>query len=322
MSLREHIEDIFSYYCIHISQSGYKTILFLCPFHEKGQHDHNAVIYVKDGGWNCFNPSCDSGGTLLTIVQRMERCSRDDAIDFLKKKFSLDFSELVFDEPDHYQRAKKYFPLPRFYNPIELENPYLKDNQFTWGNLNRLGVGQKTNSPSTLVLPYTEHGRNVGYGVKPLGQRMNFPEGFEVNDHLYCIDQALGHNIVYVGEGNRDAWRLWEHDCPSVGMNNANCSSSQFNLLIRNWRHVVLVLDGDKAGAIGTLKLFRRLHGLVKLEAILLPYQKDPEDIRDRSEFLKLPRTDNEEVVVKYSNRICELQERDEIDRKNNTKAS
>jgi hypothetical protein len=216
---------------------------------------------------------------------RMEHCSYENAIKILRERFDMDIESMVFEEEKTFKHEVKYFPLPRFFQELDPLNPYLKKHKFTWANLNRLGVGQASHNNNLFILPYTFEGKNVGYGIKPWGERMNFPGGFFVNDYLYGFDNAKEYDEIWVVEGQRDCWRLWEFGFPSVAMNNATCSARQFNLLIGHFKKINICLDGDFAGADGTYKLFKRLHGLVETTATLLPTGTDPCDITDKNIF-------------------------------------
>jgi len=276
-----------------------KSSLFVCPFHQQGKHSHNAVVYFNNGGWQCFNSGCGSSGFLTTIVQRMEKCSYKKAIRICEKKFKLDLDKIIFEEPD-ISYDVKIFSLPKFFIPINSKNPYLKKHNFKWGTLNRLGIGEMKHDESKLILPYTMNGLNVGYAIKPDDQRANFPEGFAVNNYLYGFDNAKIYDEVYIVEGQRDVWRLWEFNIPGVCLNNANCSSKQLSLIVKNWGKVILCLDGDSAGLDGNIVLFNKLNGLLDVSVKLMPWNKDPNDCT-KEEFLNACVTNNLRIIINYN---------------------
>jgi len=302
MPLRNYIEDVFTEYGIRISQSGYKSILFVCPFHPQGKHQHNAVIYTNNGGWKCFNPLCGSAGFLQTIIKRMEECSHSKSLAILKNKFGLDLDLLVFEDEKNYKTSKKFYPLPEYYESISNKNPYLSKHGFTAANLNMLNVGVIKHDKRKFIIPYKHNGVNVGYAIKPWDERANFPGDFPVNDYLYALDNARQYDEVYIVEGHRDVWRVWEFNLPCVGLNGASMSDSQLNLIVKYFSSVILCLDGDIAGAAGTIKVFKKLQGLMPVKAVMLPEGKDPCDFKEKKNFTSQVSCDRIETLEKYKN--------------------
>ncbi len=291
MSLRDTIQEIFDHYGVRTCRHTRKGITFQCPFHPlPSDGKNNAIIYVDKGFFKCFNGMCGVKGFLNRFVGKIENCSNEKAKAILKKRFGFDFDELVFQDDDYWEASKVYYALPKTYTEINPKNPYLKEHGFLYETLFKLSVGEDSEKPREFILPYTFQGDVVGYATKPWDSGVVYPLDFPVNDFLYGFDQANMFPEVYVVEGQRDVWRLFQFGFPVVGLNNTECSNKQLNLLIDNWDKIIICMDGDKPGRIGAKKLWKKLRYLVETRIILLPEGLDPEQIKSREEFLKFTR--------------------------------
>lgn len=64
---------------LDIRDNGKEELSFLCPFHND-RHFGSAYIN-RDGLYHCF--ACGKGGTLVSLVREMKRCSSEEAYRFI-----------------------------------------------------------------------------------------------------------------------------------------------------------------------------------------------------------------------------------------------
>jgi DNA primase len=124
---------------------------------------------------------------------------------------------------------------------------------------------------------------------------------YDKTQHLYGLNltwrECLKENKVYVVEGNIDTLMMWQHGIKNVvGMLGSNLTFTQICILLRFARNIVLIPDGDKAGA----KFLNKLKEVIpskyadidlNFSVVTLPNAYDPDKFLyeyGRKEFLQL----------------------------------
>ena len=74
------IVNIFNQNNIEIRSRNERYILFVCPFHESSGKDHNAIIYVDNGYWKCYNPCCGENGMIESFYSKVNRIPYRQAV--------------------------------------------------------------------------------------------------------------------------------------------------------------------------------------------------------------------------------------------------
>jgi DNA primase len=131
------------------------------------------------------------------------------------------------------------------------------------------------------VKPDGERERCAGCGVFTPPKYLH-SEGFERNLFLYgeCRreEAQLARGLVYVVEGHLDMLRLWQSGYrPVVAILGSHPGPAQVEKLIAYWgRRIVVVPDGDQAGAQMAVKIKHMVADRVPVVAHELPAGLDP----------------------------------------------
>lgn len=178
-----------------------------------------------------------------------------------------------------------YMPEPNA--PLNaLQAAYLRDRRFdplflaeTWGlrgTDHRAPVGWR----HRIVIPITHDGRLVSYTTRSLVDRRDkykacpIPQETIHHKHLlYGLDQARGMDAVAVVEGPADVWRLGPGAVATFG---TQLKPAQ-RILLRRFRRLLIVFDGDSAGQVAGEKLAWQMAGYgLEVDQVILPPDKDP----------------------------------------------
>lgn len=109
------------------------------------------------------------------------------------------------------------------------------------------------------------HGRVLGTSYRRLDDgkpKYLHPKGFPIGRHLYGAWLLKNQSKVAITEGQIDAIRCWEARIPAVGLMRSQITADQVKVLQRcGVKHVVMLLDNDRAGTKGTLATYEMLGG-------------------------------------------------------------
>lgn len=286
----------------NIGISG-SEIKYRCPFHvHTGKQKHNASMNIDSGNWNCYNGSCGAlGNNILTFISKFFKISFGKSKNWLKKTLNYDFDDSIFDDSIKTEKQKNQnIDLPDTYTPIINRGwikEYIEYNNFNFNVLQMLEVGidlEKINNNfkyfGTFLLPFSENGEYKGYCYKFLKGKYRYIRNFQKKKFLYGYDQAIMKTDTIVVEGPRDVWRLKGFGENPIAISGSYPSGIQIAKIIRHWKRVVICTDNDIAGNSARDRLINELKDLVDLEIMTLPPGKDPCDISDKSEWMKIER--------------------------------
>jgi hypothetical protein len=113
-----------------------------------------------------------------------------------------------------------------------------------------------------------------GRGLSP---KYLHSEGFKRNLFLYGEHMRAPGTTVYVVEGNLDAPLMWQAGYrSSVAMLGSSPGETQVEKLVAWWDKIVVVGDGDQAGADMGAKITKMVAGRVPVRVVKLPDGEDP----------------------------------------------
>lgn len=140
---------------------------------------------------------------------------------------------------------------------------------------------------NSLVIPVTDrYRRPFGFIIRRTDGRLPkylYPEGLKMSSYVFGIDHLRHrHQKVAVVEGAIDAMSCWQARVPAVAIYGDSLQDDQELQLKRaQIRHLVLMLDNDKAGMIGAEKIKNAITWCRVTNGVYRPYweAKDPGEL-------------------------------------------
>ena len=131
-----------------------------------------------------------------------------------------------------------------------------------------------------MVVPVRMAGATVSFVARDMTGRAErkvlYPKGTKTSRMLFNYDRASQFDQVVLVEGVLDALRVGPRGMAIFG---TSLSDAQVRLLADSQaREVVVMLDGDDAGVLGTSKLVARLRTTHRVRVVRLPSGRDPDD--------------------------------------------
>jgi DNA primase len=131
---------------------------------------------------------------------------------------------------------------------------------------------------------HDDEGRLVAYcgraidGSEP---RYRFPAGFQKSRVLFNYHRALrtGSDEVVLVEGFFDCMRVHQAGFPCVALMGVQLSEAQKELLVRGFRRVVVLLDGDAAGRAASGRIAPVLAPVTQVTQVHLPAGVQPDQM-------------------------------------------
>lgn len=74
------IVQVIESYSVQLRKSGHNRFSALCPFHD--DRGPSFTVYADSGTWHCFG-ACNTGGDVITFIQKMENCDFRQAVAIL-----------------------------------------------------------------------------------------------------------------------------------------------------------------------------------------------------------------------------------------------
>lgn len=252
-----------------------------CPVHG-GDNPSAFVVDRHRNLWHCFT-QCQGGGDLIELVRRL------DGIGY--RQAALELARLAgHHSPAH--RPTPADPPSRSYRPyrrsLDLDplHPFLGAKGIRAETAARFEVGAWQGrgmlEGCIAVRLRDPEGRPLGYAGRRLQPndrgKWVFPPRLPKSDLLYQYHQlARGHvRRVVLVEGPWGVLRLAQLGIPAVALFGVHLSDHQARLL-RPFRHILVMLDGDPAGRLATEGICRRLDAV----DVTLDDGLDPDDLTD-----------------------------------------
>lgn len=260
----------------------------------------------KFGVFHCFKT--DQKGSLLKLVQLVDNCSRDDAVEILEGRESISVLEkklmdiLTTDQPVVVKNnSKPDLVLPEFTSLISdlsakdfyriRAEKYLEKRKLPIDGLYVCHDGRYKNR---IIIPYYDQQKKLIYWnardlgnskLKYLGPPKEVGVGKEDVIFMAGSWPKIGET-VYVCEGEFNAITLRQAEFNAAACGGKNMSDKQ-SLMLAGY-NVVLCLDRDKAGKSGTIKMSSMISSLSMQNGSKerLKYVFPPQGINDWNEFL------------------------------------
>lgn len=154
---------------------------------------------------------------------------------------------------------------------------------FQHSDLKHAGLFSEKGHPlffNRLIIPYMQRDRVVTLRGKYIGS--NTLQAKDTSIMLYGADNVRGHAEVYVCEGELDAMYLDQLGYPACAIPGALSWQEHWNWWFDDVRRVFIVLDADKAGHEGALKIQHHLGRKARIIDLPVP---DGEKSTDVSEY-------------------------------------
>jgi len=232
-----------------------------CPVHDRGAEDAFHVSLSKNI-FRCFY--CEAQGNVLDFVAAMERCSILQAARILQQ--SIPTHKTIVEIQTQLVPKKEVLnaPLPFVLRGLDYTHAYLQTRgikpstarYFEAGFYGGPGLMNRR-----LAIPiHDPDGRIVAYcgrcvdGSLP---RYRMPAGFRKSLALFNLHRATKYQKhpaeVVVVEGFFDCMKIHQAGFPCVvALMGSSLSETQQSLLFKHFKHVTIMLDGDRPGRAGS----------------------------------------------------------------------
>jgi DNA primase len=263
-----------------------------CPIH-RGQRTDAFHADLRNNGFHCF--SCQAHGGVLDLVVAMERCSLRQSGLLLTEWFAVTTEVRILESTmDHgktaqliRERERLAAPLKFTLRPVDSGHAYLRKRGIETQTAAHFGVGYYA-APGLLqgrvVIPiHNEHGQLLAYAGRSIdgtGPKYKLPTDFAKSRVLFNLHRAIAHRqqTIVVVEGYFDCLKVHQAGLRGVvALMGCSLSEHQETLLLRNFRHVALMLDADSAGIHGSAVIADRLGKHCAVEIVGLATGQQPD---------------------------------------------
>jgi len=276
-------------YQVKLRRSGRDQYRGCCPIHGgEGREAFHANL--TKNVFHCF--SCGAAGTVLDFVAAMDRCSLHEAA----LKLACSLAEPIAPAPAPVcpkqlvtKKINSSSPLGFTLRGVDTAHPYLAARGIETPTAAQFGVGFYRGSgifSGRLVIPiHNERGELVAYcgrvvdGSQP---RYRFPSGFAKSEFVFNLHRAAaaGQQTAVVVEGFFDCLKVHQAGAPGVvALMGAGLYEAQKVALLRHFRSIILMLDGDPAGRRATTAIAAQLRPYATLRVIHLADGVQPDQL-------------------------------------------
>ena len=259
------------------------------------------------------------GGNVLDFVAVMENCSIRDAALKLQNWFNVEASnerpsdyvpsrdrkkngkklvaekknEVTSDESNSEPDAETDTepvnqPLEFTLKSVDSSHPYLKKRGIKPETAEHFNVGHffgKGSMNNRLVIPiHNEQGELIAYAGRAIDNtepKYKLPTGFKKSLALFNLHRVDGKSKeVIVVEGYFDCLKVHQAGFPNViSLMGSALSDQQEKLLLENFTHIVIMLDGDQGGRSAATDIASRLMHKVFVRVVDVPADKQPDQL-------------------------------------------
>lgn len=299
---RVSIDQVLQHYGVRLRRTNHKSLRGFCPLptHSSEKRRESFGADVERNIWACQSTSCSSarqgkkGGNILDFVALMESCSIRDAAVKLQEWFLNPASphthprqtEMVVTTPQAKEgETTENRPLSFALRGIDPTHSYLTTRGITQDTAKLFGVGffpGRGSMVGRVVIPIsTERGELVAYAGRAIDDsepKYKFPSGFKKSEVLWNLDrvcQDKSVRSVIIVEGFFDTMKVTQAGFRNVvALMGLSLSDAQMQLL-RPFREIVLMLDGDQPGQTAAFDLLARLARSHFVRVVTLTGQPD-----------------------------------------------
>lgn len=275
-------------YQVKLRRSGRDQYRGCCPIH-RGEGREAFHANLTKNVFHCF--SCGAGGTVLDFVAAMDRCSLREAA--LKLACTIAEPIALTTAPCPKQRVTKKInfssPLGFTLRGVDTAHPYLAARGIETQTAKQFGIGFYRGSgifAGRLVIPiHNERGELVAYCGRALDgtpPRYRFPSAFAKSEILFNLHRAAATRqpTAVMVEGFFDCLKLHQAGTPAVvALMGATLYEAQKSALLRHFRSIILMLDGDTAGRRATAAITAQLRPYATVRVIHLAHKVQPDQL-------------------------------------------
>jgi DNA primase len=276
-------------YQVKLRRSGRDQYRGCCPIHGgEGREAFHANL--SKNVFHCF--SCGAAGTVLDLVAAMDRCSLREAA----LKLACSMAEPIAPAPAPAcpkqlvtKKISSSSPLGFTLRGVDTAHPYLAARGIETPTAVQFGVGFYRGSgifAGRLVIPiHNERGELVAYGSRAIDGRQpryRFPSGFAKSEFVFNLHRAAaaGQQTAVVVEGFFDCLKVHQAGVPAVvALMGAELYQAQKSALLRHFRSIILMLDGDAAGRRATATITAQLRPYAAVRVIHLADRVQPDQL-------------------------------------------
>lgn len=292
------LESVLRHYHVELRRSGKDQYRGCCPIHHGDGCDAFHVNLARNV-FHCF--ACGAGGTVLDFVAAMEGCTLLDAAQRLQSMMCTSAPSTLTPNGKELvtERRKVSSPLNFKLTGIDCAHPYLAGRGITEKTAAEFGVGFYAGPGlmhGRLVIPiHNADGELIAYCGRTVDQtqpRYRLPPAFAKSEVLFNMHRAsAGRNdFVAVVEGFFDCMKVHQAGIRSVvGLMGSALYEPQRHALLKRFRQVILLLDGDSTGRKASTVIAHTLRHHCSLRVVLLPDGVQPDQLttKDIAEILQ-----------------------------------
>jgi DNA primase len=260
-----------------------------CPLHGCGGEDAFQASLEKNA-FHCFY--CQAHGNVLDLVAALEGCSVRQAALRLQQQFGIaGRAGMASGRKKELVAGKEEYnpPLSFALTGVQNEHPYLAGRGVRPETARHFGVGFYAGPgimSGRVVIPIQDGGgRTVAYcgrSTDTTAPKYKLPAGFRKALVLFNLHRAVasGEPTAVVVEGFFDCMQVHQAGVRSVvALMGTWLSGTQEQMLLKHFRRLLLMLDGDEAGQQATAALAARLSGKCPIMVVRLPANTQPDQL-------------------------------------------
>jgi DNA primase len=290
---RVTLESLLRHYHVELQRSGKDQYRGCCPIHG-GDGQDAFHVNLERNIFHCF--ACGAGGTVLDFVAAMEGCTLFEAARRLQAMTRLSVPLRVTPNQKPVTERKRFTaPLKFKLTGIDYAHPYLAERGIAEKTAIEFGVGLYSGPGlmhGRLVIPIHNASSELiaycGRSVDHAEPRYRIPPGFPKSEILFNLHRvAETDSAVVVVEGFFDCMKAHQAGIRSVvALMGSALYEPQRQALLKRFRSVTLLLDGDSTGRKASTVIAHRLQPHCFVQEIRLPDGLQPdqmtaEDIRE-----------------------------------------
>jgi DNA primase len=298
------LESVLRHYHIKLRRSGKDQYRGCCPLH-RGDGSDAFHANVARNVFHCF--ACGAGGTVLDFVAAMERCSFFEAAQKLQK-LTCSSSPLTSARTEKElvtERRRVSLPLKFRLTGIDCSHPYVAERGITEKTAREFGVGFYAGPGlmhGRLVIPvHNADGQLIAYCGRSVDQtrpRYRIPPAFAKSEVLFNMHRAVAgeDSSIVIVEGFFDCMNVHQAGVRSVvALMGSVLYGRQRDAIVKQFRRVVLFLDGDRTGRKAGTPIAEKLRPHCSVRVIPLPDGVQPDQLpaKETWNFLRLSANDH-----------------------------
>lgn len=240
---------------LKISSWGATEVACFCPFHANA-NTPSFSINRTTGLWVCFNPACNSRGSIRLLADRLgvphdwagqqENISNDDLVNEI---MGIKEKEQEEEWDDDMERIGLDYTKPSDLSSLQ----YLVDRGFHPAVLEHFEIGFSSRQNRIVIPARDESYKLLGFiGRDITGEAKSkylYSKRFPRARMIFNLQNAKQYSTCIVTEGSLDCIKIHQAGFPNVvSMLGANISPHQGELLNKYFNELVLFLDNDAAG--------------------------------------------------------------------------